>query len=59
MANAEWEAFRELALKVNIDLGGSYVAGILTPPPDWVGSVTEWSRHVQAETLKRWLLGER
>lgn len=59
MANAEWEAFRELALKVNIDLGGSYINGALTPPAGWVGSVTEWSRHVQAETLKRWLLGER
>jgi len=59
LTEAELEAFRELALKVNIDLGGSYVAGVLTPPAGWVGSVTEWSRHVQAETLKRWLLGER
>ncbi|GAI96766.1 unnamed protein product [marine sediment metagenome] len=49
------EDFREFADKVNIELGGSYVAGVLTPPPDWVGSVTEWSRHVQIEAAKRYL----
>lgn len=49
------EDFRNFALEVNRDLGGSYVAGYLTPPPDWPGSVTEWSRHVQIEAAKRYL----
>ena len=49
------EDFRNFALEVNIELGGSYVAGVLTAPPDWPGSITEWSRHAQIEAAKRYL----
>ena len=51
--------YQDFALKVNTQLGGSYVGGRLTPPASWTGSVTEWSRHVQAVTMKKWQAGER
>lgn len=43
----------EFAEQVNIDLGGNYVNGVLTPPSWWTGSITQWSRYVQEETAKR------
>lgn len=53
------EDYREFALEVNRDLGGSYSiapgVGELIPPPDWPGSVWEWSSHVQIEAAKRYL----
>jgi len=48
-------SLQEIALQVNEELGGSYVAGVLTPPAWWTGSVTEWSRHVQAIAWERYL----
>jgi len=48
-------SLQEMALQVNEELGGSYVAGALTPPPSWVGSATEWSRHVQQIANERYL----
>ncbi|KKL27603.1 hypothetical protein LCGC14_2383500, partial [marine sediment metagenome] len=45
---AEVKPLAELAQDVNIDLGGSYIGGMLKPPQYWTGSVTEWSKHVQA-----------
>jgi len=48
---AEVPAYAEVALEVNLRLGGSYVAGVLTPPKSWTGSVTEWSMYVQGVAL--------
>ncbi len=45
--------YNDFALEVNIELGGRYVNGVLTPPASWSGSVTQWSRHVQEETARR------
>ena len=38
---------------INIQLGGSYVGGILTPPASWQGSATAWSRHVRDVAANR------
>lgn len=54
ITEAEVPTYAELADKVNLELGGRYVAGLLTPPSWWTGSVTEWSRHVQAVAIKRY-----
>ncbi len=51
---AEIKTIYEIADEVNRELGGSYVAGVLTPPAWWTGSVTEWSRHVQAIAWERY-----
>lgn len=50
----ELPTYQEFALQVNRELGGSYVAGYLTPPAYWTKSVTEWSRYVQQVTYERW-----
>ncbi len=50
----ELPSYQDFALQVNIELGGSYVAGMLTPPSWWTGTVTGWSRYVQQETADRW-----
>ena len=54
ITRAELPTYQEFALRINEELGGSYVAGYLTPPASWTKSVTEWSRHVQAITNVRW-----
>lgn len=54
VTEAEIPALRELALQVNRELGGSYVAGVLTPPASWTGTVTEWSRHVREVAVARY-----
>ena len=54
ITRAELPTYQEFALMINRELGGSYIAGILTPPASWTGSVTEWSRHVQQVTNVRW-----
>ena len=38
---------------INIQLGGSYVSGVLTPPASWTGSTTEWSRHIRDVAANR------
>ena len=48
-------SLQEIALQVNLELGGSYVAGVLSPPPSWTGTVTEWSKHVQDIAWQRYL----
>ena len=40
--------------KVNLELGGKYVSGILTAPSGWTGSITEWSRYVQKVGLEKY-----
>ena len=50
----ELPSYIQFAEQVNVELGGSYVGGLLTPPAGWTGSVTEWSRHVQAVTQERY-----
>jgi len=40
--------------KVNLELGGSYVNGVLTPPRGWTGSITEWSRYIQKVGLEKY-----
>jgi len=54
ITEAEVETYQDFALRVNTELGGSYVNGVLTPPAWWTGSVTEWSRYVQSEAYVRW-----
>lgn len=54
ITRAELPTYKEFALQINMELGGSYVAGVLTPPASWVGSVTAWSRHVQDVTFTRY-----
>lgn len=50
----ELPTYQDFALQINEELGGSYVAGVLTPPASWTGSVTEWSRYIQQVTNVRW-----
>jgi len=50
----ELPTYQEFALQINESLGGSYVAGILTPPAYWTNSVYEWSKYVQRVTNERW-----
>jgi len=50
---AEVKSLQDLALEVNIELGGRYIGGVLTPPPSWTGSVTAWSKHIQEVALAR------
>ena len=45
--------YQEYVDQVNLELGGSYVNGVLTPPSWWTAGVTQWSRHVQEEAAKR------
>jgi len=54
ITEAELPSYQDFALQINIELGGSYVAGYLTPPSWWTGTVTDWSRHVQEVTAERW-----
>ena len=54
ITEAELPTYQEFALLINMELGGSYVNGLLTPPASWTGSVTEWSRHVQDVTFLRY-----
>ena len=49
----EVKSLQDLALEVNIELGGRYIGGLLTPPPSWTGSVTAWSKHIQEVALAR------
>ncbi len=53
MATTYIGTYNQFALEVNIELGGRYVNGVLTPPASWSGSVTQWSRHVREETARR------
>jgi len=50
----EVETYQDFALRINTELGGSYVGGMLTAPSSWTGSVTEWSRRVQQVAAERW-----
>jgi len=54
ITKAELPSYQDFALKINEELGGSYVAGMLTPPSWWTGSVTQWSQHVQQVTAEKW-----
>lgn len=51
---AEIPTYSAVADKVNLELGGRYINGILTPPSGWVGSTTEWSRYVQQVALQKY-----
>lgn len=54
ITKAEIPSLQEYILQVNEELGGRYVGGALTPPSNWTGSVTEWSRHVQEIGITRY-----
>ena len=51
---SEIPTYSTICDQVNLELGGSYVKGVLTPPKGWSGSVTEWSRYVQQVGLQRY-----
>ena len=54
ITEAEVETYQDFALRINTELGGSYIAGMLTAPSSWTGSITEWSRYVQQVAAERW-----
>jgi hypothetical protein len=54
ITEAEVPTYAQLADQVNLELGGRYVGGYLTPPSWWKGSVTEWSRHIQQVAIERY-----
>lgn len=54
ITKAELPTYQDFALLINMELGGSYVNGVLTPPDSWTGTVTGWSKHVQESTFYRY-----
>lgn len=54
ITKGELPTYQNFALLINMELGGSYVNGVLTPPDSWAGSVTGWSRHVQEVAFFRY-----